>query len=141
MNVVARYYTMSIEDFLAWEARQELKYEFNGLEPVAMAGGTLQSRGVASVTWRSSNRRQAAWIEPCALRTEATSRCVTGSHRSRYPDGQVICGEMVPGEGSHSSTTPTVHVRSLSVPSDRAIGIGSRKVHEYTGDRHRTAAM
>ena len=32
--------TMMPEEFLAWEAEQELKWEFNGFEPVAMTGGT-----------------------------------------------------------------------------------------------------
>jgi hypothetical protein len=28
------------EQFLAWEERQELRFEFDGVRPVAMAGGT-----------------------------------------------------------------------------------------------------
>jgi Uma2 family endonuclease len=32
---------MTLEEFLAWEEHQELKYEFDGFGPVAMAGGTL----------------------------------------------------------------------------------------------------
>ena len=31
---------MTLEDFLAWEECQELKYEFDGIRPIAMAGGT-----------------------------------------------------------------------------------------------------
>jgi Uma2 family endonuclease len=31
-----------LDDFLAWEERQELRYEFDGLRPVAMTGGTLE---------------------------------------------------------------------------------------------------
>jgi Uma2 family endonuclease len=31
---------MSIEAFLAWEERQELRWEFDGFEPVVMTGGT-----------------------------------------------------------------------------------------------------
>ena len=33
-------HAMSVDEFLAWEARQELKHEFDGVGPVAMAGGT-----------------------------------------------------------------------------------------------------
>ena len=29
---------MTVEEFLAWEERQELRYEFDGFRPVAMTG-------------------------------------------------------------------------------------------------------
>jgi hypothetical protein len=32
---------MILAEFLAWEERQELRYEFDGFEPVAMTGGTI----------------------------------------------------------------------------------------------------
>ena len=32
---------MSLEEFLAWEVRQEFKYEFDGFAPVAMVGVTV----------------------------------------------------------------------------------------------------
>jgi len=38
MNVVTRK-SMTVEAFLAWEERQELRYAFDGFEPVAMTGG------------------------------------------------------------------------------------------------------
>ena len=38
MNVALRR-PMTLPEFLAWEERQELRYEFNGFQPVAMAGG------------------------------------------------------------------------------------------------------
>ena len=31
---------MNLESFLAWEERQELRYEFDGFRPIAMTGGT-----------------------------------------------------------------------------------------------------
>ena len=39
MNV-ALHKPMTLAQFLAWEERQELRYEFDGFEPVAMTGGT-----------------------------------------------------------------------------------------------------
>jgi Uma2 family endonuclease len=30
---------MTLEAFLDWESRQEIKYEFDGFQPVAMTGG------------------------------------------------------------------------------------------------------
>jgi hypothetical protein len=31
---------MTVAEFLAWEERQELRWEFDGFQPVAMTGGT-----------------------------------------------------------------------------------------------------
>jgi len=39
MNVALRK-PMTLEQFLAWEERQELRHEFDGFQPIAMAGGT-----------------------------------------------------------------------------------------------------
>ncbi len=39
MNVILRK-PMTVSQFLAWEERQEARYEFDGVKPVAMAGGT-----------------------------------------------------------------------------------------------------
>ena len=40
MNLTVRK-PMTLAEFLAWEERQEQRYEFDGSEPVAMAGGSL----------------------------------------------------------------------------------------------------
>ncbi|MEJ7715979.1 MAG: hypothetical protein WKF40_09900 [Thermoleophilaceae bacterium] len=40
MNVALRQ-RMTLQEFLAWEERQELRYEFDGFSPVAMTGGTV----------------------------------------------------------------------------------------------------
>ena len=39
MNVALRQ-PMTLDAFLDWEERQELRYEFDGFQPVAMTGGT-----------------------------------------------------------------------------------------------------
>jgi hypothetical protein len=46
---------MTLAEFLAWEERQEMRFEFDGTEPVAMAGGTaahaaIQRYGVLQQT-------------------------------------------------------------------------------------------
>ena len=40
MNVALRK-PMTVAEFLAWESRQELRFEFDGFQPVAMTGGTI----------------------------------------------------------------------------------------------------
>ena len=41
MNV-AMQKPWTIEQFLAWEEKQELRYEFDGARPIAMTGGTFE---------------------------------------------------------------------------------------------------
>ncbi|MGE0221744.1 MAG: hypothetical protein AB7F35_09915 [Acetobacteraceae bacterium] len=45
MSVVPRR-PMTLEAFLAWEERQEERWEFDGFAPVAMAGGTLEHSAI-----------------------------------------------------------------------------------------------
>lgn len=37
---------MSIEAFLAWEEKQELRWEFDDFEPVAMTAGTSEHSAI-----------------------------------------------------------------------------------------------
>lgn len=82
--------TMTLKDFLAWEDRQERKHEFDGFEPVAMAGGTeahaiLQRNLAISLGVRLRDQRG-----PCRF-LGADARLVTGLGTSRYPDGMITC--------------------------------------------------
>ncbi len=45
MNLAVRKPT-SLTEFLEWEDRQELRYEFDGVGPVAMTGGTYGHSGI-----------------------------------------------------------------------------------------------
>ena len=51
---------MSLEEFLAWEERQELRWEFDGFAPVAMTGGTAEhsaiQRNMIHRDWRTTAR-------------------------------------------------------------------------------------
>lgn len=92
---------MRIEDFLAWEARQEVKYEFDGFEPVAMAGGSVRHSAIQRNLAISVGGRLRG--TPCAF--HGSDMKVVTAERSRYPDGQVICG---PLEGTATFTTAPV---------------------------------
>ena len=101
MTAAVRHRIMTIEDFLAWEARQEVKYEFDGYEPVAMAGGSanhaaLQRNLAISVGGRLRGKN-------CAF--YGSDLKVVSSDRSRYPDGQVVCP---PITGTATFTTAPV---------------------------------
>ena len=45
MNLAVRK-PMSLAEFLEWEERQELRYEFDGVEPSAMTGGSLRHAAI-----------------------------------------------------------------------------------------------
>jgi Uma2 family endonuclease len=79
---------LTLEEFLAWERAQDLRYEFDGIQPVGMTGGS-----------RAHSRTQTRLV--IALGTRVTAPCeVHGSElkvvtatRVRYPDASVVCGD------------------------------------------------
>ena len=52
MNLAVRK-PMTLAEFLEWEEQQPLRYEFDGVSPVAMTGGTARSPPSPSVILRS----------------------------------------------------------------------------------------
>jgi Uma2 family endonuclease len=78
---------MTIEAFLAWEERQELRWEFNGFEPVAMADGTNAHEAISG-----NLRAQLLTVlqgKRCRVRGPTMKVEVAG--RIRYPDAFVFC--------------------------------------------------
>ena len=86
MNVALRK-RMSLEEFLAWEARQEFKHEFDGFQPVAMTGGTRAHSGLQrNLAISIGGRLRGAH---CEFYGSDLKIMVAGS--IRYPDGMVVC--------------------------------------------------
>jgi Uma2 family endonuclease len=79
---------MTLAAFLAWEERQELRYEFDGFQPVAMAGGTLLHDRITFNLQRSLDAKLAG--KPCRSFGPNVKIIVNG--RVRYPDALVVCG-------------------------------------------------
>lgn len=78
---------MSLVEFLDWEDRQELRYEFDGYQPVAMTGGTAAHsaiQGNLAVALKTRLRGK-----PCQFHGNDLKIEVAGS--IRYPDGFVVC--------------------------------------------------
>jgi Uma2 family endonuclease len=78
---------MTLADFLAWEDKQDLRYEFDGFQPVAMTGGTaahafIQRNLAIAVGGRLRG-------QPCQFVGNDLKIEVAG--RIRYPDGFVVC--------------------------------------------------
>ena len=87
MNLALRK-PMTLAEFLAWEERQPLRYEFDGIGPVAMTGGTaghadIQRNLAFSLTARLRGK-------PCRFYGSDLKFQVAEGH-IRYPDGMVVC--------------------------------------------------
>ena len=82
---------MPLVEFLAWEERQELRYEFDGVEPVAMTGGTA---GHATVQ-RNLAMALGSGLrgKPCQFFGSDLKIQVAENH-IRYPDGMVVCSHV-----------------------------------------------
>ena len=114
---------MTLENFLAWETRQDARYEFDGVQPIAMTGGT-----------RSHGRIQRNLAISVGGRLGEGSCEFLGSdfqlrigNRVRYPDGMVFCSR---GEATDTSAGDPVIIFEVSSSStagtDRIV-----KVREY----------
>jgi Uma2 family endonuclease len=86
MNIALRK-PMTLEQFLAWEDRQELRYEFDGIQPVAMTGGTFAHALIQSNLISALNARLRG--KPCRAIGSHLKIAVAG--RIRYPDAFVTC--------------------------------------------------
>src|SRR5271166_3836853 len=87
MNLVTRK-PMTLAEFLEWEGRQPLRYEFDGVGPVAMTGGTtghsaIQRNLAIAVSGRLRGK-------PCQFHGSDLKFRVAQGH-IRYPDGMVVC--------------------------------------------------
>jgi Uma2 family endonuclease len=79
---------MMLAEFLEWEERQPLRYEFDGIGPVAMTGGTvghsiIQGNLAIAVGGRLRG-------DPCRFYGGDLKFQVAEGH-VRYPDGMVLC--------------------------------------------------
>ncbi len=93
MNVALRR-TMTREDFLAWVEGQEERYEFDGLQPVAMTGGT-NNHGVIA---RNLNGQLYLLLrgKACQSMTAEGGGVATVGDKVRFPDATVTCSP-IPG--------------------------------------------
>ncbi len=108
--------------FLAWEEAQELRYEFDGFQPVAMTGGTAHARDTKQPG--ASHRWPASWHAMPVLRQRSEDRDRRGF---RYPDGFVVCSPV-----AASATVVPEPVVIFEVLSESTAGTDLvTKNHEY----------
>jgi len=108
MNVALRQ-PISVEQFLAWEERQELRYEFDGIRPIAMTGGTFGHDAIQLNLTRALSTRLRG--TPC--RAHGNSLKIEVMGRIRYPDAFITCGPPPPAN-STVVTNPVVIFDVLS---------------------------
>ena len=87
MSAALRPVRMTLSEFLAWEEGQELRWEFDGFEPVAMTGvtgahATIQANIIVSLGGRLRG-------SPCRIYGSDLKIEAAGS--IRYPDAFVAC--------------------------------------------------
>jgi Uma2 family endonuclease len=121
---------LSFAQFLAWEARQEGKFEFADGEVVAMSGGTGDHTRIAD-NFRARLNRHFGVGSPCYA--YGSDRKVKVSRPSgdaaRYPDATVTCSENDHGKAL-LITSPVV---ILEVISDSSVSTDTiKKPREYT---------
>lgn len=114
---------MTVEEFLRWEDRQELRHEFDGVAILAMTGATLahsaiQINLIASLSSRLRGR---------ACRPHGGDLKIKTNVGFRYPDASVTCS---PGDpGSTFAPDPVVIFEILS-NSTASLDLGVKRL-EY----------
>jgi len=120
---VAFQHPMSVQEFLAWEERQEARWEFDGFEPVAMTGGTEVHEGIGTRLRTLLDTRLMG--KRCRVRGPTMKIEVVG--RIRYPDAVVSCTPL--GRGDTVIRDPVVVFEVLSPGTSRIDRI--EKLREY----------
>lgn len=124
MSATIRVPAMTREQFFNWAETRDTRYEFDGFEPVAMTGGTLNHTAIAFSLHRALHTRlRGTGCRPWGL----DAGVATISDTVRYPDGVVTCS---PATGvSRLVPNPVVVFEVISPTSghvDRIV-----KVREY----------
>ena len=117
---------MTFEEFLAWEDRQELRYEYDGVHVHAMTGGTILHDDVTFGVRRALD--VALKGKPC--RHHGPNAMIrTSERKARYPDALITCK---PIDGKSKLAPEPVEVFEVISPgsagTDRII-----KLREYKG--------
>jgi Uma2 family endonuclease len=120
---VALHDPITLEAFLRWEERQPTRFEFDGLRPVAMTGGTVAHNRIMRRLHRLVERLLAD--SPCGVFGPDVTIIVDG--KARYQDAVVSCAPQ--SDESQMIEQPIIVFEVLSdstAPIDRV-----KKVQDY----------
>jgi Uma2 family endonuclease len=105
--------SLTVDEFLAWERRQDLRYEFDGVRIVAMTGGSVNHAAIVDNVAFALRRRLKP---PCRAFTSNLKILVAAS--VRYPDVVVTCS---PVAGTADILLAPVVVFEVLPPSTAAV--------------------
>ena len=111
---------LTLDEFLDWERSQPERYEFDGIQPVAMTGGSrAHSRVGTRLVVALGNR-----VKPPCEAHGPDLKVLTGA-RVRYPDASVVCSDSDDAKRYHRAIN---RLRSLVAVHglDRSAGEGNR---------------
>jgi Uma2 family endonuclease len=90
---------LTLDEFLDWERSQPERYEFDGIQPVAMTGG---SRAHSLIATRVAAALVFQVKPPCEAHGPELKVITTG--RVRYPDASVVCNYSDAGDDTVAPT-------------------------------------
>lgn len=110
----AKFKLMTPSEFLTWEGDQELKWEFNGLQPIPMTGGTrahavLQVNLLRALANRLDGKPCQAYGSDLKIQT---------GPGYRYPDASVSCTPFPDNETVMTEPIVIFEVLSASTSTD-----------------------
>jgi Uma2 family endonuclease len=105
---------ITLADFLLWEERQPLRYEFDGVDPAAMTGGKRAHADIqANLTTALRTRLRG---KPCPF-YGSDLKIRTAGDAIRYPDGFVTC---TGGENASTMVSDPIVIFEALSPSTAA---------------------
>ncbi|GAC1353325.1 MAG: Uma2 family endonuclease [Polyangiales bacterium] len=118
---------VSFAEYLAIDAKSELKHEYIRGMVYAMGGGSPEHARLAMAVGRELGTQLSG--KPCAVYSSDLRVRVLETGLATYPDVTVVCGALeTDPEDSHSATNPTVIVEVLS-PSTEKHDRGAKYAH------------
>lgn len=137
---------LSVQEYLAWEAENEIKHEYIDGEVYAMSGGTSKHSRIAANATIAIGRQLGSSI--CAVHT-SDMRVKVAENRYVYPDLSAVCGvEQFEDEGETSLLNPILVVEVTSPSSIERDRVAKRDIYRDVSsiraylvvDQHRVCA-
>ena len=116
---------MSLDEFLDWEERQELRYEYDGVSAQAMTGGTVAHADLLSNLMGILSARQRGG--PCRVYGQGLK--VRTSTSVRYPDVFVVCA---PRSAKATVSPDPIVIFEILSPSTARIDLGAKNAEYQT---------
>jgi len=113
MGAVRKHRTMTLQEFLDWEERQDGRYEFLHGDVVAMVGGTVAHNQIAGNLYTAL--RNALRGSPCRVFQENMK--IVADESVFYPDVLVTCAKL--NDQDRLAAEPSVIIEVLSDSTER----------------------